>query len=74
PPEDVRADLLEPSDTVTRCAYKGLASYHSARVNGDVVADVAWSYPEPLTEATRVAGYLCFSDEHADIELDGQGQ
>src|SRR5512133_1424046 len=27
PPTDVRADLLEPTDTSTRCPYKGEASY-----------------------------------------------
>ena len=30
PREDVRMDLLEPTDTQTACAYKGFASYWSA--------------------------------------------
>jgi uncharacterized protein (DUF427 family) len=34
PREDVRAELLEPSDTSTRCPYKGIAAYHSVRVGG----------------------------------------
>ena len=29
PPDDVRLDLLEPSDTRTGCAYKGFAGYWS---------------------------------------------
>ena len=30
PPEDVRLDVLTPSDTVTRCPYKGQARFWSA--------------------------------------------
>ena len=45
PREDVRMDLLTPSDTHTVCAYKGQASYLSADLDGG--ADIAWFYPEP---------------------------
>ena len=67
PPEDVVASL-EPSDTVTRCPYKGTASYYS--VNG--AKDVVWYYPEPHPEVGRIAGLLCFFNERVDIELDGE--
>src|ERR687898_3240261 len=60
PPEDVRTDLLVPSETKTVCPYKGVASYHSARMNGDFVEDIVWYYPEPLPEAGKVKDYLCF--------------
>ena len=32
---DVRADVLLPSSTTTRCPYKGVAEYHSVRVGDD---------------------------------------
>ena len=41
PAEDVRTDLLQPSDTRTFCAYKGQASYWSLAG----APDLAWSYP-----------------------------
>src|SRR3954453_17026346 len=42
PREDVSAELLD-SDTITRCPYKGTASYHSVRrSNGEVANDVVW--------------------------------
>jgi uncharacterized protein (DUF427 family) len=41
PPEDVRTDLLVPSETKTVCPYKGVASYRSARSNGEVAEDLA---------------------------------
>jgi uncharacterized protein (DUF427 family) len=72
--EDVRAEL-EPSDTVTHCPYKGAAGYHSVRLSdGELAKDLIWFYEDPLPEATRVAGLLCFFNEKADIELDGELQ
>jgi uncharacterized protein (DUF427 family) len=74
PPEDVRADVLEPSDKQTGCAYKGFASYHSVGVNGELEEDLVWTYPEPRPEAERIAGYLAFFNERVDIEVDGELQ
>ncbi len=74
PREDVRAELA-PSDTVTRCPYKGLAGYHSVRLaTGEVHKDLIWFYPDPLAEAMRIAGLLCFFNEQVDLELDGELQ
>ena len=67
PPEDVRRDLLRPSDTKTFCAYKGQASYWS--VEGEV--DLVWSYPEPLRDAAEVTGRLAFFNERVDVVVDG---
>jgi uncharacterized protein (DUF427 family) len=68
PREDVRTDLLEPSDTRSRCAYKGEASYLSLPGHGDV----AWTYPEPLREASEVTGRVAFFNERVDIVVDGE--
>jgi uncharacterized protein (DUF427 family) len=71
PAEDVVA-ALEPSETVTHCPYKGAASYYS--VEGDGGKDLVWYYPEPLIDAVRIKGLLCFFNERVDIELDGELQ
>jgi uncharacterized protein (DUF427 family) len=71
PREDVTAELI-PSSTRTYCAYKGQASYWSASVGGHVVADVAWTYEDPLHDAARVRGLIAFFDERTDTTLDGQ--
>jgi uncharacterized protein (DUF427 family) len=71
PKLDVRMDLLEPTDSQTRCPYKGEASYWSIRAGGTVHKDLAWSYPRPLPESTRVAGLVAFYNEKVDIEVDG---
>jgi uncharacterized protein (DUF427 family) len=67
PREDVRMELLTPSDTRTTCAYKGQAWYW----NASGALDVAWSYPEPLNDAAPVKGLLCFWRDAA-VYVDGK--
>jgi uncharacterized protein (DUF427 family) len=71
PAEDVKVEL-EPTDTVTRCPYKGTASYYSARVPGG--KDLVWYYEQPLDEVGRIKDLVCFFNEKVDIELDGELQ
>ena len=54
--EDVRSELLEPSDRHTRCPKKGEASYYTIRVGEHVVDAGAWYYPEPIEEAPPTQG------------------
>jgi uncharacterized protein (DUF427 family) len=68
PREDV-VSRLEPSDTVSYCAYKGRASYFSVP---DGPKDVAWTYHEPLHDAEPVRDRICFFDERVDVILDGE--
>lgn len=67
PAEDVRLDLLAPSDTKTFCAYKGQASYLA--LDGE---NVAWTYPQPLREASEITDRVAFFNEHVDIVVDGE--
>jgi uncharacterized protein (DUF427 family) len=69
PREDVVAEL-EPTDTVTRCPYKGTAGYYSVNGNEDLV----WYYADPLPEVGRIKGLLCFFNERVEIVLDGELQ
>jgi uncharacterized protein (DUF427 family) len=72
PPEDVRLDLLVPSEKVTACPYKGTARYYSVRIGERVFPDLVWCYSEPIPECPKIKGYLCFFNEHVDeILLDG---
>jgi uncharacterized protein (DUF427 family) len=60
PVQDVRADVLEPTDRHTRCPKKGEASYYTIRVGGETVENGAWYYPEPLPEAPFIKGLVAF--------------
>ncbi|MDL9944812.1 DUF427 domain-containing protein [Gordonia sp. ABSL11-1] len=70
PREDVRMDLLIPSETVTACAYKGRATYWSVSVDDAVVPDIAWTYTDPLTDGGPVRDLICFYDERVDVTVD----
>jgi uncharacterized protein (DUF427 family) len=74
PPEDVRIDLLEPSETRTGCAYKGFAGYRSLKGAGEDGSDVAWYYADPHRDVTRITGLIAFFNERVDIEVDGELQ
>ncbi len=67
PREDVRAELLEPSYTTTRCPYKGIAHFWSLRLGERFEKDIAWTYPEPFHDAEAVRGLLCFVDERVAL-------
>lgn len=74
PAEDVRTELLTPTATLTRCPYKGLASYWSVRAGGRTIDDLVWSYATPLPAVAKIAGRLCFFNERVDLEVDGETQ
>jgi uncharacterized protein (DUF427 family) len=69
----VRMDLLVPTETATHCPYKGDASYWSARVDGETLVDVAWSYESPHPESLRVAAMLSFDTTKVTVDTDLPG-
>jgi uncharacterized protein (DUF427 family) len=60
PLESVRAEYLRNSDTHTTCPWKGLASYKSIEVDGELNADAAWYYPEPKDAAAEIKDRFAF--------------
>ena len=68
PREDVRTELLEPSDTRAACPYKGYASYWSLKLNGSTLEDVAWSYPEPFEAVVKATDHVCFLHDEVTVE------
>ncbi|MFF8844248.1 DUF427 domain-containing protein [Streptomyces sp. NPDC015127] len=58
PPDDVRTELLTPSDSRTHCPFKGDASYWS-RPGAD---DLVWAYLDPIPDAAAIKGHFCFYD------------
>lgn len=72
PQEDVRMDLLEPSETTSLCPYKGKARYWSLRLGDKDKRDLAWSYPDPIPENPRIKDLVCFFNERVDLDVDGE--
>jgi uncharacterized protein (DUF427 family) len=74
PKPHVRLDLLELSETVTHCPYKGQAESWSVRIGEHIYENLAWSYPAPLSESQKIAGMIAFYDEKIDLFVDGARQ
>lgn len=68
PAEDVRQDVLEPSQTHTVCPYKGTASYYTISVGDRELTDAAWYYPQAEGDAAKAAGYLSFLHDDLTVE------
>ena len=60
PPAAVNQAYFQQSPAHTVCPWKGLASYYSVEVDGQVNKDAAWYYPEPKEAASQIAGYVAF--------------
>jgi len=71
PKQDVRIDLLVPTASVSRCPYKGVARYWSARIGDEAIEDIVWSYPAPIPECPKIENLLSFYNEHVDLYVDG---
>ena len=69
PAEDLRAELLQPSDSSTHCPYKGDAAYWTLRVGDDVREDLVWGYDDPVPGAAFLAGHRAFYFNRVDTWL-----
>jgi uncharacterized protein (DUF427 family) len=66
PEQDVRMDLLVPTDKQTRCPHKGEASYWTITVGEKSSKDAAWSYREPVPGAEDIGSHLAFYWDRVD--------
>jgi uncharacterized protein (DUF427 family) len=71
PREAVRWEFLKPSDTKSRCFWKGTASYCDIEVNGMRNPDAAWEYREPSQAAQMVKDRIGF---WRGVEVVGQAE
>jgi len=60
PIRSVDKSLLSESDYITRCPWKGIASYYNLEVNGSKNENAAWYYPEPSDAAQEIKGMVAF--------------
>jgi uncharacterized protein (DUF427 family) len=79
PTEDIRQDLLQPTEHHTFCPFKGTASYWSLTAGDRTAENAMWAYPEPNPESAWLRGYGAFywsaldewydEDEHVEGHL-----
>jgi uncharacterized protein (DUF427 family) len=71
PREDVRLDLLRPTDNVSACPYKGTAHAYWTFAGPPELRNVAWSYAAPFPAVEAVRDRICFYNELVDLRVDG---
>ncbi len=60
PPESIHKQYFQPSDKHTTCPWKGLASYYTVVVDGNVNREAAWYYPDPKPAAKQIKDRVAF--------------
>lgn len=60
PKKSVKQEFFQPSETTSRCPWKGEASYYNVKVDGDVNKDAAWYYPQASHAAKPIENYVAF--------------
>jgi uncharacterized protein (DUF427 family) len=71
PTKDVDLAQLEETDLLTRCPYKGIASYWSVK-DTELGKNIVWSYQDPIPASLAIKGHIAFYNEVVDIHLDGE--
>lgn len=74
PRDDVRTDLLERTEQVTHCPFRGNASYWTVRVGGARVENAAWSYDDPYEDARAIKGYVSFYPDRVSAIYEGDDE
>ncbi|GGH21942.1 Uncharacterized conserved protein, DUF427 family [Cribrihabitans marinus] len=60
PRGDVAMAFLDRTDKVTTCPHKGEASHYSIVNKSSTSENVAWSYEDPVEQASAIRDHLAF--------------
>jgi uncharacterized protein (DUF427 family) len=71
PLADVQRSLLRPAGGGSFCEWKGPAHYWDLIDGARCLAQVAWSYPQPLAGAEPLAECIAFYAHDLDCTVDG---
>ncbi|KAJ3862351.1 hypothetical protein EV359DRAFT_45359, partial [Lentinula novae-zelandiae] len=65
PPDSVKKEYFVESDTSSVCPWKGTCSYYDATISGKTVSDVAWYYPNTISDRAKpIENYVAFYKVH----------
>ena len=58
--------MLERTDHVTYCPYKGDCAYYSIPLGGERSVNAVWSYEAPYAAVSEIREYLAFYPDRVD--------
>ncbi len=68
PRDDIGMAFLEQTESSTRCPHKGQATYFTVTTAGEQLADVAWSYEDPIEAVAAIRDHLSFYTDRVTVE------
>ncbi|KJK23217.1 hypothetical protein UB46_17450 [Burkholderiaceae bacterium 16] len=66
PRKDVDMTLLERSDHITYCPYKGDCAYFSIPIGGERSVNAVWTYEDPFAAVGPIRDHLAFYTDRID--------
>lgn len=60
PHDSINREYFAESSTHTNCPWKGLASYYTIEVDGQINRNAAWYYLTPKPAAQNITNYVAF--------------
>ena len=66
PRKDVDMALLERTDHITYCAYKGDCAYYSIPAGGERSINAVWTYEEPYAAVAAIKDHVAFYPDRVD--------
>jgi uncharacterized protein (DUF427 family) len=68
PREDIDMGRLVPTNHVTKCPWKGQASYFSIKGDFGMLANAVWTYETPKDDVSAIAGHLAFYPDRVTVK------
>lgn len=74
PLADVDAASIEATEHSTFCPFKGHASYWTATIGDQVLANSLWAYQDPYVECEPLKDHVGFYMDRFVLEVNGERQ
>lgn len=60
PHDTINSEYFRSSSLHSECPWKGQAHYYHLQVNGQLLQDGAWFYPDTKAKASHIKNYVAF--------------
>jgi len=72
PPTDIAMTYLTLGIGSSFCEWKGIAVYYTISVNGQILKNVGWSYPQPTAAFADIKDYIAFYPQSLNCTIDSE--